>query len=147
MQPSLPNATNMQEKCSSCATISLQDYHQQINVLAGDETCNGNVVNMFDANVDIDILLFRCPSHDGTRELTRRVNPHNSCRCTKEICVDSFNRIYIFGLSKVIKVKSETKKMILVFEKMSLVEVGSNPLALEKFPDKINFEHYESCLM
>ena len=60
---------------------------------------------------------------------------------------DSFNRLASFGLGKMSKAKSKNKKMILVFEKVSLVEIASNPLALDKFPNKIKFEHYESCMI
>lgn len=60
---------------------------------------------------------------------------------------DSFHRLASYGLGKESKVKSKNKKIVLVFEKMSLVEIASNPLALDKFPNKIKFEQYESGMI
>ena len=60
---------------------------------------------------------------------------------------DYFNRLASYGLGKVSNVKSKNKKIVLRYEKMTLVEIASNPLALDKFPNKIKFEQYESGIM
>ena len=93
------------------------------------------------------ISLFRDPSNDVTRELTRGINHLNSCRCAKETHEYSFNRLASFGWGKVSKVKSKNRKMILVFETMSLVGIAKNPFVLDKFPEKIKFEQHESHML
>ena len=83
-QPFLPDATKMKEKYMSHAIVFLEACQKKNETFAGEDASNNVAEDMFNANVDTDVLLFRGPSHKCVRELTRRVNPCTGFKRTKD---------------------------------------------------------------
>ena len=86
----------------------------------------------------------RGDSHKGVSNLARRMTPYAGFKCTKEQYENSFNRLRSLGLVNLSNVASRNKNKILVFEKLSLVDISSDPVVLDEFPKKIKFSEHES---
>ena len=88
----------------------MQECHEQRDIFAGECMEDNSGMGAFESNVDVDALLFKGSTHEGVRELIRRVNPHTGCKCAKGQCEDSFNRLASLGLGKVSNLKINNKK-------------------------------------
>ena len=146
-QPLLPDATKIQETHMSHAIIFLEACKKQNDIFAGEDMSNNSATDVFDANVDLDVLVFRGDSHKSASNLTIRVNPHARCKCAKEQHDISFNSLSSLGLDNVTTVASRSKKKVLGFEKLPLVDIASDPVVLDKCPKIIKFSEHESNII
>ena len=122
----------------------MQIYQKQRDIFSRKFEKNTEIEALIEKNVDRDILLFKGDSHNGVRELIRRLNPFTKTKNAKSQCKQGFKRLAEAGLGKLTQEKSRNRISFLHFKKLPCSTIASNLSTAETFPKYISVIDYES---